>query len=58
MPILNCCSNLNYLAGSVQETLPVEKIAHLVEKFGCESPQVTKYSFGAACRILASKREL
>lgn len=45
----------NYLAGSVQETLPVEKIASIVDKLGCDNTQVSRYSLGAACRIMATK---
>ena len=45
----------NYLAGSVQETLPVEKIASIVEKNGCKNTQVSRYSLGAACRVMATK---
>ena len=45
----------SYLAGSVQETLPVEKVADHIVQLGCKDMKISKNSLGSACRIMATK---
>ena len=45
----------SYLATSIQQTIAADAVADVLRAAGCETVQVTSYSFGAAARIVATK---
>ena len=44
-----------YLAASVQGTRPASRVAAELEGMGCSDVKVSKYFFGACCRVTAVK---
>jgi ubiquinone/menaquinone biosynthesis C-methylase UbiE len=46
----------HYLAASIQQTVAVPRVAAALRAAGCDNVSITSYTFGAAARVVATKR--